>query len=61
MDTFKGLVFADILVVANSAFSYVAGLYNRGTVYYVYREGGSFKGPDRYPSRKPLPSWTPLK
>jgi hypothetical protein len=33
-DTFLGLVFADILVLSRSSFSYVAGLLTNGTVYY---------------------------
>ena len=55
IQTFSSLVKADVLVLANSAFSYVAGIYNSGTVYYVYNKKGSFVG-----SRKPLPSWIAL-
>ena len=55
IQTFSSLVMADVLVLANSAFSYVAGLYNSGTVYYIYAKKGSFVG-----NRKPLPSWIAL-
>ncbi|CAL6338314.1 unnamed protein product [Bathycoccus prasinos] len=55
-NTFSSLVHADVLVTANSAFSYVAGIYNSGTVFYIHNKKGSFVG-----NRKPLPSWIPLK
>ncbi len=44
-DTFTSMVFADVLVAARSAMSYVAGLLSEGTVYYI-----PF-------SCKPLPHW----
>ncbi|CAL6334189.1 unnamed protein product [Bathycoccus prasinos] len=55
MQTFSSLITADVLVLANSAFSYLAGIYNSGTVYYIYNKKGSFVG-----NRKPLPSWIAL-
>lgn len=60
-DTFMALASADILVVANSAFSYTAALYNTGSVYYVYRRGGPFNGVRSDIGFKPLSSWIPLK
>ena len=45
-DAFSTMVFADMLVAAQSAFSYVAGLLSEGSVYYI-----PF-------SCKPLPHWT---
>lgn len=54
--TFQSLASSDVLLVADSALSYAAGIYCEGAVYYLHKKGGSFVG-----GRKPMPSWIPLK
>jgi hypothetical protein len=48
-DTFLGMVYADILVVAPSALSYVAGLLSQNQVFYVSH------------CNPPLPSWSVIQ
>lgn len=56
LHTFHSLISSDVLLVANSALSYAAGIYCEGVVFYLHKIGGSFVG-----GRKPMPSWVPLK
>lgn len=56
MNVFHALVSSEVLVVANSALSYAAGIYCKGVVYYLYERKDSFVG-----GRKPIPLWIPIK
>lgn len=38
IETFDAMIRAPVLITANSAFSYIAALYNRGEVYYIEKD-----------------------